>query len=223
MSVIDQVSNFISDKMSPAPKYTLVYFDARGRAEPIRWIFEYSGVAYEDQRITREQWTASIKPKAPLGQAPYLEVDGKALPQSLAISRYLARKYGLTGKDDWESAQVDSVVDYIEDAVKPLRALHMAKDEAEKAALRKTYATEQCVPFLQGLERLLRENNNGEGFFVGSKPTWADFVVVIFLDNVSSHYSTVLDNYPLLKAHSQRVHELKGIKEWIARRPVTQN
>jgi len=217
--MLSSISNLISDKMT---KYTLVYFDARGRAEPIRWIFEYSGVAYEDQRVTRDQWTSSIKPKAPMGQAPFLEVDGKALPQSLAICRYLGRKHGLAGKDDWESAQVDALVDYIEDAMKPLRAIYMAKDEAEKVALRQTYANEQSVPFLQGLERKLGENNNGEGFFVGTKPTWGDFVVVVFLDNVVSWVGTALDNYPLLKAHSQRVHELKGIKEWLARRPVTQ-
>lgn len=80
---------------------------------------------------------------------------------------------------------------------------------------------EGVQPYLQSLERKLRDNNNGEGFLVGSKPTWADFVVVILLDNVVGMDTTALDKYPLLKAHSQRVHELKGIKEWLVKRPVT--
>lgn len=37
--------------MSSNPKYRLVYFDVRALAEPIRWIFAYSGTPYVDERI----------------------------------------------------------------------------------------------------------------------------------------------------------------------------
>jgi glutathione S-transferase len=37
-------------------KYKLVYFNFRGRAELIRYIFAQAGVEYEDQRITYEEW-----------------------------------------------------------------------------------------------------------------------------------------------------------------------
>lgn len=96
-----------------APSYKLVYFDSRGRAEPTRWVFAYAGVNYEDYRIKKEDW-ATLKPNAPFGQLPYLEVDGKALPQSLTIARYAARQNGLGGKDDWEAAQADAIVDYVQ-------------------------------------------------------------------------------------------------------------
>lgn len=32
--------------------------------------------------------------EAPFGKVPYLEVDGKKLPESYAVNRYLARKFG---------------------------------------------------------------------------------------------------------------------------------
>lgn len=51
----------------------------------------------------------------PFGQVPVLEVDGKKIAQSVAISRYLAKQYGLAGKDDWESLEIDSTVDTIHD------------------------------------------------------------------------------------------------------------
>jgi glutathione S-transferase len=39
-----------------APKYKLIYFNFRGRAEVIRWLFELSGVPYEDFRFEMEDW-----------------------------------------------------------------------------------------------------------------------------------------------------------------------
>ena len=32
------------------------YFNARGRAECLRWILEYAGAKYEDVRIERDSW-----------------------------------------------------------------------------------------------------------------------------------------------------------------------
>jgi Glutathione S-transferase, N-terminal domain len=87
-----------------ASKYKLVYFDARGRGEPIRWIFEYAGKSYEDVRVKHNEWPA-LKATSPQGHLPYLEVDGKSLAQSAAIGRFLARRNGLAGNDDFEAAQ----------------------------------------------------------------------------------------------------------------------
>jgi len=203
-----------------APKYRLNYFDGMGRAEPTRWVFAYSGTDYEDVRIPKADWPA-LKATTPFGQLPYLEVDGKPVAQSLTIARFAARKTGLVGHDDFEAAQADALVDYVTDAVKGLAATFSEPDEAKKKILKDAYLKEGVQPFLKGLERHLAANNKGEGFFVGSKPTWADFVIVIFLDNLVASDSGVLENYKLLKAHSQRVHELKGIKEWLQTRPVT--
>lgn len=49
----------------------------------------------------------------PFGKVPVLEIDGKALNQSVAITRYLSKKAGLAGSDDWESLLIDIAVDNI--------------------------------------------------------------------------------------------------------------
>lgn len=51
----------------------------------------------------------------PFGQIPVLEVNGKVAHQSAAIERYLAKQFKLTGKDDWEDLEIDSIVDTITD------------------------------------------------------------------------------------------------------------
>ena len=39
-----------------APKYKLIYFNSRGRAEPVRMLFAHCGVEYEDKRVTTDEW-----------------------------------------------------------------------------------------------------------------------------------------------------------------------
>lgn len=51
----------------------------------------------------------------PMGQMPVLEHNGKRAHQSLAMSRYLAKKVGLTGENDWDDMIIDAVVDTIND------------------------------------------------------------------------------------------------------------
>lgn len=49
---------------------------------------------------------------------PALEVEkGKVICQSMAIARYLAKKYGLAGSGELEQAQVDMVAECIADTM----------------------------------------------------------------------------------------------------------
>lgn len=51
----------------------------------------------------------------PFGMLPVLEIDGKAVAQSNAVARYLAKQYGLTGENEWEALQCDVLVDTLGD------------------------------------------------------------------------------------------------------------
>lgn len=75
------------------PHYKLLYFPGRGKGEMIRQILTVAKQDFEDVRISMMDWDLH-KEKMPYHQLPVLEEDGKQLPQSFAIARYLARKYG---------------------------------------------------------------------------------------------------------------------------------
>ena len=50
----DYVRRIIEVKMGK--KFVLTYFDGRGRAEPIRMLFKYAKIDFEDKRIQMEKW-----------------------------------------------------------------------------------------------------------------------------------------------------------------------
>lgn len=49
------------------------------------------------------------------GQVPLIEFEGKKLAQSLAITRYFAKKFNLVGSNDFEAALTDEYVDSVRD------------------------------------------------------------------------------------------------------------
>ncbi|KAK6042592.1 glutathione S-transferase protein [Cooperia oncophora] len=98
-------------------QYRLLYFDGRGRAEVARQLFALANQDYVDVRISHEDWPKH-KPDMPFGQVPALDVDGKILPQSFAINRYLARQFGYAGKNAFEEAMVDAFADQYGDFYK---------------------------------------------------------------------------------------------------------
>ena len=111
--------------------YKLYYFNGRGRAEVSRLIFAAAGEKYEDIRYERSEWPAH-KSEMPLGQAPVLEYNGTKIPQSMAIARFLAKQFHLAGKDNFEQAKVDAVVDTISDVVGKFVQVRFEADESKK-------------------------------------------------------------------------------------------
>lgn len=41
-----------------AGKDELIYFDVKGRGEPIRMLYALTGVDFEDKRVTNDEWPA---------------------------------------------------------------------------------------------------------------------------------------------------------------------
>jgi len=158
--------------------YKLTYFNVTGLGEPIRFLLSYLNIDFEDVRFELEQWP-SIKRTMPFRKVPVLEIDGKKLNQSMAISRYLAKKAGLAGADEWESLLIDIAVDNFNDLRLAIVAYAFDPNEESKAMKYSTLINETIPLFMNNFDSTVAEN---KGYFVNGKLSWADLVFVALLD-----------------------------------------
>ncbi|KAG8223842.1 hypothetical protein J437_LFUL007863 [Ladona fulva] len=208
----------IETNSAMSPKYKLTYFDLRGLAEPLRFLLAYGDIEYEDSRFTFEQWP-EMKKSMPFGKVPVLEVDGQALHQSMAMTRYFAKQLKLTGDDDWEAMLCDIMVDTMNDFRMQVTGYYYEPNEETKEK-KKEVLFNETMPFY--LERLDEEVKKNDGHFVKGKLTWADLAIVAMIDFMEDQLQTKFtDNYSNLKAIKEKVLDLPQIKAWVERRPKT--
>ncbi|XP_067008891.1 glutathione S-transferase [Anabrus simplex] len=202
-----------------APKYKLTYFPVKALGEPIRFLLSYGGMEFEDYRFEVERWP-ELKPKMPFGQTPVLEVDGKMINQSTAISRYLAKQVGLAGSDDWEALQIDAIVDTITDFRLKIGNYHYDDDPASKKKKYEPLVKEIIPYYMPKFEEVVKNNN---GYFVNGKLTWADLYFVAVLDYLNAMVGKdLLENCPGLQALKEKVLAIPSIKAWVEKRPQSE-
>uniref|UniRef100_A0A914VBI2 glutathione transferase n=1 Tax=Plectus sambesii TaxID=2011161 RepID=A0A914VBI2_9BILA len=201
------------------PHYKLTYLNMMGRAEHIRLIFAQAGVEYDDNRLTQEEW-AAFKSKTPFGQIPVLEVDGKMLAQTGAITTYLAKQFGLNGKDDWEAAKIQQLNGGIEDLIVQVIPWFREQDPEKKKELADKLVADHVTPWLQRYEKFLTDN--GTGYFVGNSVTQIDLGLLQFM-GLFSHVlcPETFKKFPELCKFMERIASLPNIAAWIQKRPKT--
>lgn len=169
---------------------------------------------------------------------PMLEVDGEVLVQSHSIARYLAKKFGLVGKNDWEQAKVDMYAACLMDVIDAGRHWRLEKDLQKKEQLFQEHLTKDVRPFVQLIEKHLAEN--GSGYLVGAtvsanqlihsksisnhspfQLTWADLAYYSLFFNLVDRQSDLLNEAPHLTKLLSLVAGIPSIKNWVETRPVT--
>ncbi|KAI1731395.1 glutathione S-transferase 1 [Ditylenchus destructor] len=200
--------------------YKLTYFDIRALGEPIRLLFRYVGQQFEDNRISWENWPEH-KTKTPYGKLPILDVDhGRfILTQSSAIARFIAEKYGLTGKGEEEQARVSELLDLQKDFFAEVIKYIVVKNgfaEGDEEKLHREL-------FIPGLERTLPvwENilkKSKSGFLVDSGLTFADFFVADFLQTIKQFEPEMVTKHSELENYIERVYSVPTLQEYIKHR-----
>jgi glutathione S-transferase len=213
-------------------KPKLVYFNGRGLAETTRLLFAVAGVEYEDFRyplkvidfslfkFERDEFDADKaagKLARSLHKLPYLEVDGQVIPQSKAIERYVARRYGLLGLNEVEAAQIDAVCEYVKDFKADYQKVRALKGEEREEGMKKWFG--ETLPEKLGLLDLIVPSLEE-----GSTPNLAHVTLYNFLaqffDDVEGA-SKAMSGTTNIKSVVETVGQHPGILAWLKTRPET--
>jgi len=189
----------------------LCYWDVRAMGEIPRYLLRYSGQVWEDDRLAMADFGKWQAEKFTLGldlpNLPYL-IDGDIkVTQSVAVIRYLGRKFGLVPGDD----EKDIVkCEMIEQEAVDLRSAF------QKLCLDKEGFEEKKPAYLDGMEKKLEilDKYIGDGPFVlGEKLTYVDFMLYEFVSQIRKmapeRVDTAVNIGKLLKA----VEDLPQLKD----------
>ncbi|KAK7864593.1 hypothetical protein R5R35_003184 [Gryllus longicercus] len=200
-----------------APQYKFTYFDFRALGEFIRFLFKYGDIDFEDNRLDPNEWP-KLKPSYPNGKLPLLEFDGKTLNQSTAIGRFIAKKIGLAGSNDWEAAQIDATVENLNDLRMAFAKVIWEVDDASKPEEKEKFLKETVPLFLPRLEAQVKTNG---GYFVGGKLSWADIYLAAYHETFNHFFKDMFSPYPALQGVIDKVHAIPSIKAYVSKRPKT--
>ena len=215
----------------------LTYFNVRGLAETTRMLFAVNNQTgdreeYEDFRyplevidmkthqMTKDEFDSDKsdgKLVKSLNKVPFLEVDGHVIPQSKTIERFLARRFGLMGNNEYESAHIDSICECVRDFKDMYQKVRVAEDV--DTAMNEWF-TVTLIERLTLLENLLNDNS----FSVGDKLSLSDIVLYSFITNFFDNKEASMNATlaaPRLRKIVTMVGELSEIKEWLEKRPKT--
>ena len=177
----------------------MIYFDLRGRAEPIRLSFEELGEAYDEDRVSPERWK-TMKAETPFAALPILEDGGLRFPQTLAIYQHIARTRDLYGKGENEHVAVDVLVTLIDQVIGVIWGQFWRPDcdatlaEFENGMLRDV---------LRALERWYLRDSRDAQFWAGNGITFADCFAFRFLDEIDAFFPQSLARFaPLAQFHA---------------------
>lgn len=162
---------------------TLCYWAIRARGEIPRYLLRYSGVEWTDDRIPATQegfarWGAEkFTSGLDLPNLPYV-IDGDIkVTQSVAVHRYLGRKFGLVPGDD----EKDIVkCDMIEQEAMDLRA------DFQKLCLDEAFEEKKAayIEKLDGKLGILDKYIGAGPWVIGEKLTYVDFMVYEFVSQI---------------------------------------
>ncbi|CAH0725476.1 unnamed protein product, partial [Brenthis ino] len=199
------------------PSNKIYYFDCKALGEGARLLLAYGQEGFEDIRVTEKEWP-SLKPTMPFQTMPVLEVDGVKYSQSLAIVRYLGRKYGLSGKTLEEDLLIDQNMYFFNDIRLAAYGVSLLPDEDLKAKQKKDLHENYLPKALKKLNEIFNENNGHLGI---GRLTWADFMFAGTYDRVKFllEIPDIDEQYPAFKKLQDKVLSIPQVKAYHEKAP----
>ena len=176
----------------------LTYFNNNGRVGLIRAMLCYKKIPFENIMYTKEEWP-SKKDNYEFKQLPQLEVNGKKLTQTIAISLYLARQLDLYPKDIYLQYHVDSLLATRDDLTPLYRKVKYKQNTEEEY---KKYK-EMIILYLQRIEARYKELGSGK-YYLGNELSVADF----FLGCMFEEFAVLIKEEDVMEKYSPGIKNL---------------
>jgi glutathione S-transferase len=215
-------------------KFHLLYFDARGIMETSRILLELAGQPYTETRyggfkdgqfsMGAEYTTAKASNafRANMGRLPILQLaNGTQIGQSKSIERHLARKLGLYGVDEDETARIDMWCEHIRDLKDKYQAAKRTAGEADKVEAVARYFSKELPEWMAQLEVLA----DGENGVVGGRQlTLADVSLYVFIKeffDAKAEAAAAVSACPKIVACIRAIEEHPRVSNYLEGRPDT--
>ena len=107
---------------------------------------------------------------------------------------------GLYGENNDESTTIDVVIGATDDFKQPTTAMRYETDEAKKAEMIKDLQDVKLPAYLNILEDILKQNDDGNGFFAGKKVINFIFYQIIVFMTISATFQLLLyiQSFPII-------------------------
>jgi glutathione S-transferase len=211
--------------------YKLAYFNVKGVAEPTRMMLSIAGQQFEDIRFNPAGPDGEITPgsfrdfvqkgalDANLRRAPVLWFNGQPIGESLAMARFVARRFGFWGSNDIEGAQIDSIIEHVRDVRADWQKSRSGKSGDALESAKKEWITEKLPIWAEKLEASLTTGR--DGFAVGNKLSAADvFLQQLVMDTFEPKDGVLLSLIGAPKVVASATKAQTAARDWIARRPT---
>ena len=176
----------------------LIYFHDNGRVGLIRAMLAYKKISFENIMYSFDEWP-SKKDNYEFKQLPQLEVNGKKLTQTIAISLYLARQLDLYPKDIYLQYHVDSLLATRDDITLLYRKVKTKQCTEEEY---KKYK-EMIILYLQRIEARYKELGSGK-YYLGNDLSVADF----FLGCMFEEFAVLVKEEDIMEKYSPGIKKL---------------
>ncbi|KAI6179576.1 hypothetical protein M3Y98_00625200 [Aphelenchoides besseyi] len=201
--------------MALQPKYKLYYFDCRNLGETARMIFHY---AQSFRLASCRSWkkTDECSPKVRRSLDIWAEnlVSNCHLKVSICVQ-------GLGGRDEWEEAKIDELLEYQTETYELLKpyyfsALGIARTE-ETVELYTSLLKPHFPDYLRTISKILYENNSG--YLVGTRETFIDFWIAEYLFTWQQLKPRFFKHNQNLVRYVRQIHSFPRLANYIATRP----
>ncbi|KAF9160579.1 hypothetical protein DFQ27_006535 [Actinomortierella ambigua] len=168
-----------------SPKYQIHYFGVHGVVAVSRAMLCIAGADWSQRSETFDSWPA-VKASTPFGTLPIMNVTSESgevtvIPESMAIERYLAKKFDMVGSTEAEQIQVDVALS-LNNSLSTYwiqRVMYAAPEATAKAF--DELKTSKLPTWIASCEKVLAKNGSN-GHFVGDKITVADISASALMD-----------------------------------------